>query len=52
MHFIIYITYKAIGYVLRGIKTILRPQEFYRAPGSKIPGSATDLAVSLYKSHF
>ena len=31
MYFILYSNYKSLGYVLRGIKTVPRPQEFYRA---------------------
>ena len=46
MNFILYTQYKNIEYVWRGIKTIPRPQELYRArtapPSFEIPGSATN----------
>ena len=45
MYLILESNYKNVGFVIRGIKTILRPKEFYRAgtapPGFEIPGSAT-----------
>ena len=47
IYFTLYSHYKTIGYVWRGIKIIPRPQEFYRAPGSEIPGSVTE--IDMYK---
>ena len=35
----------------RGIKTIPKPQEFYRAPGSEIPGSVTEIDMILFISY-
>ena len=47
IYFTLYSHYKkeTLGYVGRGIKKIPNPQEFYRAPGSDIPGSATEIKI-------
>ena len=45
------LTRKTIGCVCRGIKTIPKPQEFYRAPGSEIPGSVTEIDMIPFISY-
>ena len=56
MYFILYTRFKNIRYVIRDIKTVPRPQEFYRggtAPdGSEIPGSTTVRIPSCYTFPF